>query len=149
MKYCVECGSEYQDHVTECADCPGSQLVDAAQMRQRGLPLPQERDTREFLRVATAEDPLTAEDYVRTLEAGNIPVFSRPRRAGTVDVLTTGNPHPWWEILVPEEHVARATELVAQEQARLEATSSEAEKAAEEEELEMEAAAAATSTSVP
>jgi hypothetical protein len=141
MKYCVECGSEYQDHVTECADCPGSQLVDADGMRQRGLPLPHERDTREFIRVGTAEDPLTAEQFVRMLEAERIPVFSRPRRAGTVDVLTTGNPHPWWEILVPDENVKRATELLAQEKARLEATEEEAAQAAEEEERETEAAA--------
>jgi hypothetical protein len=75
------------------------------------------------------------------LESERIPVFSRPRRAGTVDVLTTGNPHPWWEILVPEEHVKRAAELIAQEQASLDATSTEAAQAAEEEELETEAAA--------
>ncbi|MFL5347903.1 MAG: hypothetical protein ACJ8AT_24190 [Hyalangium sp.] len=143
MKYCAECGSEYQDHVTECADCPGSQLVDAETMRARGLIPNSEQDTREFLRVGTAEDPLTAEDYVRLLEAEHIPVFSRPRRGGTVDVLTTGNPHPWWEILVPEEHVAKATELLAQEKARLDATSDEAAKAAEEEELETEATSAA------
>ncbi len=139
MKYCVECGSEYQDSVTECADCPGSQLVDAEGMRQRGLPLPHERDTREFIRIGTAEDPLTAEQYVKLLENANIPVFSRPRRAGTVDVLTTGNPHPWWEILVPEEHTQRGAELLAQEKARLEATAEEAARAAEEEERETEA----------
>ncbi|HEX8701244.1 MAG TPA: DUF2007 domain-containing protein [Myxococcaceae bacterium] len=140
MKYCVECGSEYQDGVAECADCPGSQLVDEAGMRQRGLPLPHERDTREFIRVTTAEDPLTAEQFVRLLESQNIPVFSRPRRAGTVDVLTTGNPMPWWEILVPEEHTQRAAELLAREKANLDATSDDAARAAEEEELEGESA---------
>jgi hypothetical protein len=140
MKYCAECGSEYQDYVTECADCPGSQLVSEEGMRQRGLPLPHERDTREFLRAGTAEDPLTAEDFVRLLESEHIPVFSRPWRAGSVDVLTTGNATPWWEILVPEEHVQRATELLAQEKARLEATAEEAALAAEEEERETEAA---------
>jgi hypothetical protein len=138
MKYCVECGSEYQDHVTECADCPGSQLVDAAEMRRRGLPLPHERDTREFVRVGTAEDPLTSEEFVRVLEIEHIPVFSRPRRGGTVDVLTTGASLPWWEILVPEEHAARATELLAQAKAKLDSTAAEAARAAEEEELETE-----------
>jgi len=138
MKYCVECGSEYQDHVTECADCPGSQLVDAAEMRRRGLPLPHERDTREFVRVGTAEDPLTSEEFVRVLEAEHIPVFSRPRRGGTVDVLTTGVPHPWWEILVPDEHAVRATELLTQAKAKLDATAAEAAEAAEEESRETE-----------
>ncbi len=140
MKYCVECGSEYQDHVTECADCPGSQLVDTAEMRRRGLPLPHERDTREFVRVGTAEDPLSSEIFVRALEAEQIPVFSRPRRGGTVDVLTTGVPHPWWEILVPQEHAPRAAELLAQEKARLDATADEAAQAAEDEERETEQA---------
>jgi hypothetical protein len=138
MKYCVECGSEYQDHVTECADCPGSQLVDASEMRRRGLPLPHERDTREFVRVGTAEDPLTSEEFVRVLEAEQIPVFSRPRRGGTVDVLTTGVQRPWWEILVPEEHAARATELLVQEKERLDSTADEAAQAAEDEERETE-----------
>lgn len=138
MKYCVECGSEYQDHVTECADCPGSQLVDAAEMRRRGLPLPHERDTREFVRVGTAEDPLTSEEFVRVLEAEQIPVFSRPRRGGTVDVLTTGVSHPWWEILVPDEHAARATELLAEAKVKLDSTSAEAAQAAEDEERETE-----------
>lgn len=140
MKYCVECGSEYQDHVTECADCPGSQLVDAAEMRRRGLPLPHERDTREFVRVGTAEDPLTSETFVRVLEAEKIPVFSRPRRGGTVDVLTTGVQRPWWEILVPEEHAARAAELLRQEKASLDSTAAEAAQAAEDEERETEQA---------
>jgi len=142
MKYCVECGSEYQDHVTECADCTGIQLVDATEMRRRGLPLPHERDTREFIRVGTAEDPLTAEAFVRVLEAQQIPVFSRARRAGTVDVLTTGNPHPWWEILVPDEHAARAAELLNQEKARQDADAGEAAQAAEDEERETEQASA-------
>ncbi len=139
MKYCVECGSEYQASVTECADCPGSQLVDADGMRQRGLPLPHERDTREFLRVTTAEDPLTAEQFVRLLESQNIPVFSRPRRTGTVDVLTTGILEPWWEIMVGEEYLERATQLLAREKAQLDATADEAARAAEEEERETEA----------
>jgi hypothetical protein len=92
--------------------------------------------------VGTAEDPLTAEDFVRLLETNQIPVFSRARRAGTVDMLTTGNPQPWWEILVPEEHAARATELLAQEKENLDATSEEAAQAAEDEERETEQASA-------
>jgi Putative prokaryotic signal transducing protein len=138
MKYCMQCGSEYQDGVKECADCPGSMLVDAATMRQRHIPLPGEGDTRKFARAITAEDPLTAEDYVRLLEAERIPVFSRPRRSGSVDMLTTGVLEPWYEIMVGEEHLARAVQLLAQEKARLESTADEAARAAEEEERETE-----------
>ena len=141
MKDCMQCGSEYQDGVKECADCPGSELVDAEAMRQRHIPLPSESDTRKFVRATTAEDPLTAEDYVRVLETERIPVFVRPRRGGAVDVLTTGALEPWWEIMVGEEHIQRALALLAQEKARLDSTSDEAARAAEEEELETEATA--------
>jgi hypothetical protein len=139
MKYCMQCGSEYQDGVKECADCPGSALVDAEAMRQRHIPLPGEGDTRKFARAATAEDPLTAEDYVRLLELERIPVFARPRRSGSVDMLTTGVLEPWYEIMVGEEHLERAVQLLAQEKARLDSTSDEAARAAEEEERETEA----------
>ena len=138
MKYCTQCGSEYQDGVKECADCPGQLLVDAEAMAQRHLPLPGEGDTRKFVRAATAEDPFTAEDYVRVLEIQRIPVFIRPRRAGVVDVLTTGAIEPWWEIMVGEEFLERATQLIAQEKRQLDATSADAARAAEEEELETE-----------
>jgi hypothetical protein len=141
MKYCLQCGSEYQDGVTECADCPGSALVDAETMRQRHIPVSGEADTRKFVRAATAEDPLTAEDFVALLEKERIPVFCRPRRTGTVDVLTTGALEPWWEIMVGEEHLTRATQLLAQEKLQLDDTSAEAARAAEEEELETEATA--------
>ncbi|HSP80037.1 MAG TPA: hypothetical protein VLQ93_16020, partial [Myxococcaceae bacterium] len=107
MKYCMQCGSEYKDDVVECADCPGSMLVGEEAIRQRHIPLPSDRDTRKFVRAGTAEDPLTADDYVRLLEAERIPVFSRPRRAGTVDALTSGSMTPWWELMVPEEDQER------------------------------------------
>jgi hypothetical protein len=141
MKYCVKCGSEYQDNVTECADCPGTALVDAEGMRQRGLPLPGQLDTREFVRVGAADDMLTADDYVQLLEDAGIPVIAHAHRGGTVDALTTGVVQDWWEVLVPREHVARATELLAREQATLAATADEAARAAEEEERETEAEA--------
>lgn len=136
MKYCVECGSEYRPEIKECADCPpGSALVDAATMHRLGIPLPGEQDTRRFVRIATAEDPLTAESYLRILEDEKIPVLARPRRAGAVDLLTTGTVHPWWEILVTEPLAARASALLFQARAGLESTQAEAVQAAEEEAL--------------
>jgi len=138
MKYCLQCGSEYQEGVTQCADCPNSALVDAETMRERHIPLPGEGDTRKFVRAATVEDAFTAEDYSRLLQLQHIPVFVRPRRTGTVDMLTTGTLEPWFEIMVGEEFLERAVSLLSQEKIDLEATSEEAARAAEEEELETE-----------
>lgn len=132
MKYCGDCGGEYVDTVTECADCGGKDMVSAQELKTRGIPNPSERDTRRFVSAGTAEDPLSSEQFVRVLEAENIPVFARPRRGGSVDALTTPT-HAWWEILVPEESVARAGELITQEKARIEAGAEEAARAAEEE----------------
>jgi hypothetical protein len=138
MKYCTQCGSEYTEGIQECADCPGSELVDAQTLRQRHIPLPGEGDTRRFVRVISADDPFTAETYARLLETEHIPVFVRPRRTGTVDMLTTGTLEPWWEIMVGEEHLERATLLLTREKAELDATAAEAARAAEEEEHETE-----------
>ncbi len=133
MKYCGECGAEYLDTVTECADCGSKEMVSADELKVRGIPNPSERDTRKFVRAGNAEDPLSAEQFVRVLEEERIPVFSRPRRGGSVDALTTAISVPWWEILVPEEFLARAGDLITQEKARIEASSEEAGRAAEEE----------------
>jgi hypothetical protein len=138
MKYCVECGSEYQDGATECVDCRGAKLVDAQTMRATGRANPGERDTRTFVRAGTAEDPLSAERYVEVLEAAGLDPLVRSRRAGSVDSLTTGIVLPWWELLVPEPQLARAVDLLREERSRFEATAEEAARAAEEEEREGE-----------
>ena len=145
MKYCARCGSEYQDSVQDCADCPGNPLlVSEQEMRTRGLPLPHEMDQRIFVRAATAEDPFTAEAFVEVLQEANIPVLVRAGRSGVVDKLTTGNLLPWWEILVPEDLRARAVPLLEQECLQELATNDEAALAAEEEERETELASAPT-----
>ncbi len=138
MKYCTVCGSEYQDNVTKCADDGNTELVTADEMRARGLPTVEERDTRKFVRAGTAEDPLTAERFTAVLSERRIPVFARPRRSGTVDLVTSGAIAPWWELLVPEEYVEKATALLQEARAELEADSEEAALAAEEEERETE-----------
>lgn len=143
MKYCARCSSEYQEGIQECSDCPGNPpLITEAEMRQRGLPMPNELDKRVFVRAATAEDPFTAEAFVELLQEANIPVLVRAGRSGVVDKLTTGNLLPWWEILVPEDHAARAVPLLEQERVQELATTDEAVLAAEEEERETEAATA-------
>jgi hypothetical protein len=140
MMYCPECGSEYKDDAKRCAD-DDAELISAEKMRQRGLPLPGERDTRRFVRVSTAEDPLSAEQFVAALSQAQIPSFARPRRAGSVDGLTSAVTGPWWEIVAPEEQASKAQELIEVERKRIEASADEAARAAEEEEAEMEAQA--------
>ena len=144
MKYCTQCGSEYREGVTRCADCGGTELVTAAQMHQRGLLLPRELDERRFVVAGTAEDPLTSERFEQVLQNAQIPVFPRARRGGTVDNLSTPEA-PWWEILVPEELLAKAAELIRQERSRIESGAEEAGRAAEEEEQEEEEADRLTS----
>lgn len=136
MKVCAQCGSEYEDAVAECSDCGGQAFVPPA-AKEASASLHQ-RDTRRFLPAGTAEDPLTSERFTAVLTAQNIPVFARARRGGTVDLITSAASQPWWEILVPEEHVARATQLLEEERARIEASAEEAARAAEDEELETE-----------
>lgn len=141
MVYCAECGSEYREAVAECADCGAHEFVDDAELRKRGMIPRTELDTRKFVRAGTAEDPLTAEQMSQALEAASIPVFSRPRRGGTVDLISSGTTHPWWELLVPEDFLTRAAEIVQQVRAQVEADAPEAARAAEEEEREGEIAA--------
>lgn len=138
VKYCANCGSEYVEGVTECADCGGKEFLTAQQMHAEGRALPGEKDTRRFVRAGTADDPLSAETFSRALEAADIPVFARARRAGAVDTLTSGTTLPWWEILVPEESLARAEQIISEEARRIEAGASDAARAAEEEEAESE-----------
>jgi hypothetical protein len=143
MRYCMRCGTEYEDVVEHCRECPDQrELVPADEPRaaQRGRLLVRTRglDTSTFVRAGTADDPLTAEDLTRLLDAACIPVFAREGRGGTVDVLTTGLRTDWWELLVPQEHQARAAQLILEEKARLEATAEVAARAAEEEERETE-----------
>ncbi len=133
MKYCTQCGSEYEDSATKCTDDGSVEFVSREELHRRGLFASGERDTRKFVRVGSAEDPLTAERFTRALDEAGVPVFARPRRAGTVDLITSGVPAPWWEILVPEEQLAEGTRIIERERADIEANAGEAAAAAEAE----------------
>lgn len=133
MKYCADCGLEYQPSVADCAECGGTRFLDESILRKAGHPVAGELDLRNFVRVATAEDPLTAESFVGALVHEHIAVYSRPRASGSVDVLTTGATHPWWDITVPESDAVRAAAVLEDVRQMLEATEQEAARAAEEE----------------
>ena len=111
-------------------------LVSADEMLTRGLPMVGEVDTRKFVRAGTADDPFTVEQLLGALLEAHITVFSRPRRSGVVDIATSGVNHAWWEILVPEADLAKATEVLEQERRELKSTEAEAVRAAEEEAAE-------------
>ncbi len=140
MRYCLQCGSEYRDEIKQCTDCGSTELVSATeQMQRRSQPLPHRVDLRQFVVAGTADDPLSAEREVQLLQAAGIPAILRARGGGAIDNLTSPAA-PWWEILAPQESVARAAELIRQDRAQLEANAEEATRAAEEEEAEQERA---------
>ncbi|HVE86583.1 MAG TPA: zinc ribbon domain-containing protein [Myxococcales bacterium] len=132
MKYCTECGAEYQDSAQKCSDCEQSELVSREEMRARNIPLATDRDTTKFVPAGSAEDPLTQETLVKMLEAEKIPVFPRQRSGGSVDMITGPSPE-WWELLVPEDVAGRARLLIDAEKEKMKANEEEAGRAAEEE----------------
>ncbi len=98
--------------------------------------MPEDEDRRNFVRVGTAEDPLTSEHLTQVIQAAHIPVLSRSHGSVMDPITSPGG--PWWEILVPEEFTAKASELIQRERARMAAAADEAARAAEEEEAETE-----------
>lgn len=133
MKYCTQCGSEYEDAVTACADDGNTEFASAEEMRRRELPTAEARDVRRFVRVGEAEDPLSAQRFAAALDAESIPAITRSRRGSAVDALTTPSMTPWWDILVPEEHVQKASLVLAEAQREIDAGADESARAAEEE----------------
>jgi hypothetical protein len=93
-------------------------------------------DRENFVRADSGDDPLMAERFVALLEQAQIPVLSRSHRS-VMDPITSPS-GPWWEILVPEPFLARATDLLQKERAKEDANAEEAARAAEEEEAELE-----------
>jgi hypothetical protein len=94
-------------------------------------------DNRRFVRIAQVDDPLTLDAYLHVLETAHIPVLSLDDE-GMVGGITDGFGGRLYEVQVPEELAAKASKLLAEEQARLEAGAEEAGKAAEREEAETE-----------
>lgn len=141
MKYCSRCEAEYEDTVTRCADCDGTEFRPGESPRERreqARMLASEADTRRFALAGTAEDPLMAQSIKELLSARHIAVFVRSRAQSPVDALTTGTPTPYWEFLVPEEQVSQARELIDAEQRRIAESADENASVAEEEELSSE-----------
>ncbi len=131
MRYCPSCFDEYRDEVNECGNCNVA-LVSLQELEK--LPAFRRKEgivTSEFVRVAAAEDPFDAESLCDALESEKVPVLARARRP--VEVFPTGETRPWWEILVPEDFLAKAKPIVEKRQKELRAAEADAAEAAEEE----------------
>lgn len=135
MKYCAQCRSEYVEDVKECADCGSTEFLGLEALRERGLAPLHELDKRRFVKAGSVEDPLTSERVVAALTEAKVPVISREAHASSVDLLTSGTLSSWWEILVPEEHLAKAGELLEEIRKRSESETQQNIEAAEEEAL--------------
>lgn len=134
MKYCPKCVAEYRDEIATCADC-GVPLISEAELASRPELRRQEHDaTTAFVQAGTADNPFEADACTAAVDAAGIPVLSRMRRGSAVDAITTGISQPWWEILVPEDQLERAQQVIAERRAELEAVEPEAAEAAEQEE---------------
>lgn len=135
MRYCFRCGAECGD-ATSCPRCGGTHLVGPEELAKHARAPSAEQDQRKFVRVGTAEDPLTSEHLTGVIQAAHIPVLSRSH--GSVMDPITSPAGPWWEIMVPEELAGKASELIERERSRMAAAAEDAARAAEEEEAESE-----------
>ena len=133
MRYCSRCGAECGD-ATSCPRCGGTHLVEGQAKHARAPSA--EQDQEKFVRVGTAEDPLTLEHLSGVIQAAHIPVLSRSHES-VMDPITSPA-GPWWEIMVPEELAGKASELIERERSRMAAAAEEAARAAEEEEADSE-----------
>ena len=135
MRYCSRCGAECGD-ATSCPRCGDTHLVRREEHAKHARGPSAEQDQEKFVRVGTAEDPLTSEHLIKVIQAAHIPVLSRSHESVMDPITSPGG--PWWEIMVPEELAGKASELIARERSRMAAAAEDAERAAEEEEAEGE-----------
>ena len=135
MRYCSRCGAECGD-ATSCPRCGGTHLVRPEEQGRLTKSPSAEQDQEKFVRVGTAEDPLTSEHLIKVIQAAHIPVLSRSHESVMDPITSPGG--PWWEIMVPEELAGKASDLVERERSRMAAAAEDAERAAEEEEAESE-----------
>jgi len=135
MRYCSRCGAKCGD-ATSCPRCGGTHLVRPEEQGRHAKSPSAEQDQEKFVRVGTAEDPLTSEHLIKVIQAAHIPVLSRSHESVMDPITSPGG--PWWEIMVPEELAGKASELVERERSRMAAAVEDAERAAEEEEAESE-----------
>ena len=90
---------------------------------------PPAADNARFVTVGSADDPFEADLLTDALDQVEIPVIARASRDHVLDTLVVPAPN-FWDIMVPQEHAARARELVEAKKRDLERNAAEAEAAA-------------------
>lgn len=135
MRYCPSCLEEYQDSAQACADCGGKLLVTEEEIEK--LPglrrVREDEDTTRFVVAGAAEDLFEADAFTAAIGEAGIAVLANMKRSSPVDALTSSVQRSWWEILVPQEALEKATEIIGTRRSELKASEEDAEKAAEEE----------------
>ncbi|HCF58950.1 MAG TPA: hypothetical protein DFS52_13285 [Myxococcales bacterium] len=93
----------------------------------------EDEDTTRFVVAGAAEDLFEADAFTAAIGEAGIAVLANMKRSSPVDALTSSVQRPWWEILVPQEALEKATEIIGTRRSELKASEEDAEKAAEEE----------------
>ena len=137
MRYCPKCNAEYREGVATCAE-DGSILLDRAgyelERQRRGeAPMPFVH----LVPIATLPSRFEAEQIAVELADAGFDVSLVSTKAGVAAPLTGPLPAEW-AIVVPAEQSEKASQLVTEWRRDLEASTAEAEKAAEAGEAEDE-----------
>lgn len=132
MKYCRQCGSEYENAAIACSECGKAGWLTAEEWSAQNARV-HAWDERRLVSAGVANDFLSMSRLRFILEEAGIPVFPKARHQNAVNALTGGGPSPSWEMWVFENTFVRASELIREELVKLDASAAENALAAEAE----------------